>query len=34
VNDSGATLLEVNAYPGFDDVPEAVDAFLALAGAW
>jgi hypothetical protein len=34
VNDSGATLLEVNAYPGFDDAPEASDSFVALAAAW
>jgi hypothetical protein len=34
VNDLGTTLLEVNAYPGLDDVPEAVDAFVEMAGAW
>ena len=34
VNEGGATLLEVNAYPGFDDVPEANDAFVELAAAW
>ena len=34
VNDTGATLLEVNAYPGFDDVPEAAEAFVELASAW
>jgi hypothetical protein len=34
VDENRATLLEVNAYPGFDDVPEAADAFVALAAAW
>ena len=34
VNDDGARLLEVNAYPGFDDVPDAADAFVELAARW
>jgi hypothetical protein len=34
VNDAGATLLEVNAYPGFDDADGATEAFVALAAAW
>jgi hypothetical protein len=34
VNEEGATLLEVNAYPGLEDVPAAVDAFVEMAGAW
>lgn len=34
VNESGATLLEVNAYPGFDDVPAAAGAFVELVVAW
>jgi hypothetical protein len=34
VNDAGATLLEVNAYPGFDDVLEAAEAFVELASTW
>jgi glutathione synthase/RimK-type ligase-like ATP-grasp enzyme len=34
VNDGGATLLEVNAYPGFDDADGAPEAFVSLAAAW
>ena len=34
VNGAGATLLEVNAYPGLDDVPEAAEAFVELAATW
>ena len=34
VGESGATLLEVNAYPGLDDVPAAVEAFVELARGW
>ena len=32
--DGRATLLEVNAYPGFDDVPAAADAFVGSAARW
>lgn len=34
VTDKGAFFLEVNAYPGLDDVPEAEAAFLGLASEW
>ncbi len=35
VHDDGtATLLEVNAYPGLEDVPEAADAFVELLADW
>jgi glutathione synthase/RimK-type ligase-like ATP-grasp enzyme len=34
VSETGATLLEVNAYPGFDDEPAAAAAFVELAGVW
>jgi glutathione synthase/RimK-type ligase-like ATP-grasp enzyme len=29
-----AMLLEVNAYPGFDDIPIAQDRFIELAAKW
>ena len=34
VGAKGATLLEVNAYPGFDDVPGAAVAFVDLVKRW
>jgi hypothetical protein len=34
VGESDATLLEVNAYPGLDDVPAAAEAFVELARGW
>ncbi len=34
VNEEGAVLLEVNAYPGFEDMPEARDAFVEMAASW
>jgi hypothetical protein len=34
VGTKGATLLEVNAYPGFDDVSDAEVAFVDLAKSW
>jgi hypothetical protein len=34
VNDGGATLLEVNAYPGFDDADGATEVFVSLAAVW
>lgn len=34
VRDGIPYLLEVNAYPGLDDVPEAQDAFVAAVEAW
>jgi hypothetical protein len=34
VNDEGAVLLEVNAYPGLDDVPAAQTAFIELVRQW
>jgi hypothetical protein len=34
VGTEGTTLLEVNAYPGFDDVPDAAAAFVDLVKRW
>lgn len=34
VRDGIPYLLEVNAYPGLDDVPEAEAAFVAAVEAW
>lgn len=34
VADGESYLLEVNAYPGLDDVPDAADAFIELAARW
>lgn len=34
VRDGEAFLLEVNAYPGLDDVPDAQSAFVELAARW
>ena len=34
LNDEGASLLEVNAYPGLDQVKEAEDAFIGMAISW
>ncbi|MBN9166928.1 MAG: hypothetical protein BGO98_39940 [Myxococcales bacterium 68-20] len=34
VNEHGATLLEVNAYPGFDGESQAADAFIDLVERW
>jgi len=34
VGDDGAVLLEVNAYPGLEDLPDAAEAFVACATQW
>jgi hypothetical protein len=34
INDHGAFLLEVNAYPGLDQIPEAEELFIDLAIKW